>query len=85
MLLIDDMKESQAMKMEVRSKPMAFDNDYFGRVDPFVDRTLRELGNKSNVCIGPFPNVTITEPELIREVFSRMKVYVLTCLSLRGG
>ncbi|KAL9262141.1 Cytochrome P450 72A552-like protein [Drosera capensis] len=72
-LLFGDMKESQEMKMEVMSKPMVFDNnDYFSRVDPFLDRTIREHGEKSFVWIGPFPTVTITKPELIREVFSRM-------------
>ncbi|GAB4849272.1 hypothetical protein Ancab_040166 [Ancistrocladus abbreviatus] len=71
-LLFGDTRDSTRMLVEATSKPISFSNDYLSRVLPFLHHTINKYGTNSFIWHGPVPMISITEPELIREVLSRI-------------
>ncbi|KAJ3695272.1 hypothetical protein LUZ60_000649 [Juncus effusus] len=65
-----DMKENSRLNKEAWTKPMPLSHDIVSRVQPLLYRTIKEHGKISITWIGPTPRVTITDPELVREVLS---------------
>ncbi|KAL2943493.1 11-oxo-beta-amyrin 30-oxidase, partial [Bienertia sinuspersici] len=64
------------MTIEARSKPMLhFSNDHLPRVNSFFHQTVTKYGRKSFIWNGPVPLINITEPQLIREVFMKIKEF----------
>ncbi|KAL8139695.1 hypothetical protein V2J09_005716 [Rumex salicifolius] len=72
-LLFGDMIDSIRMKNEARSKPMEYSNDILSYVDPHFNDSLKNHGENAFIWFGPVPVVTVTQPELIKEVFSKVK------------
>ncbi|GAB4849274.1 hypothetical protein Ancab_040167 [Ancistrocladus abbreviatus] len=70
-LLFGDTKDSARMHREAMSKPIGFANDHSLRVLPFLHHTIETYGKNSFYWSGPVPIVMITDPELIREVFTK--------------
>ncbi|GAB4849275.1 hypothetical protein Ancab_040168 [Ancistrocladus abbreviatus] len=71
-LLFGDTKDLSRFRAEARSKPINFTNDYLHRVNPLLHHTINNYGTNSFIWMGPKPLVTINEPKLIREAFSKM-------------
>ncbi|GMH14191.1 hypothetical protein Nepgr_016032 [Nepenthes gracilis] len=71
-LLFGDLKDFFRSMVEARSQPISFTNDYLSRADPFVYQTIKNYGKNSFAWMGPIPMVNIAEPELIKEVFSKI-------------
>ncbi|KAK7401721.1 hypothetical protein VNO78_13423 [Psophocarpus tetragonolobus] len=72
-LVVGDLKESQKMQKEALSKPMnLFDHDLGSRVESYTQHSLNKHGKNSFIWFGPVPRVTLTEPELIKEVLNKI-------------
>ncbi|OMO74641.1 Cytochrome P450 [Corchorus capsularis] len=69
--LYGDMKENFSMVRQTRSKPMPLSDDIVPYATPFLHQTLKNYGKNSFIWIGPRPRVTITEPEQVKEVFTK--------------
>ncbi|PON69776.1 Cytochrome P450, E-class, group I [Parasponia andersonii] len=69
--LYGDLKESYKMTKEARSKPINFSDDIATRVLPFVIQTVKNFGKDSFIWIGPTPRVNITNPEHLKEIFTK--------------
>ncbi|CAL9116148.1 unnamed protein product [Musa textilis] len=67
-----DLKETARFSKEARAKPMPLDHNIIPRLLPFLHRAMGEYGKRkiSFTWFGPVPQVTITDPELVREVLS---------------
>ncbi|XVE52981.1 hypothetical protein DITRI_Ditri02bG0168200 [Diplodiscus trichospermus] len=69
--LCGDLKESFAMSKQARTKPMPLSDDIVEYVVPFLHRTVRTYGKNSFIWMGPRPRVTITDPEELKEIFTK--------------
>uniref|UniRef100_A0A0E0MZI5 Cytochrome P450 n=1 Tax=Oryza rufipogon TaxID=4529 RepID=A0A0E0MZI5_ORYRU len=67
-----DLTEDLRLVTAARSKPVPMDrpHDFIPRVAPLLHRALEEHGRVSFTWFGPMPRVTITDPDLVREVLS---------------
>ncbi|CAL9187139.1 unnamed protein product, partial [Musa hybrid cultivar] len=65
-----DLKENARFSKEARAKPMPLAHNIIPRLLPFLNRAMDEYGKISFTWFGPVPQVTITDPELVREVLS---------------
>ncbi|THU62056.1 hypothetical protein C4D60_Mb01t01130 [Musa balbisiana] len=65
-----DLKENARFSKEARAKPMPLAHNIIPRLLPFLNRVMDEYGKISFTWLGPVPQVTITDPELVREVLS---------------
>ncbi|KAK9674244.1 hypothetical protein RND81_12G220500 [Saponaria officinalis] len=70
--LYGDLKETVKMRSEAREKPINFTNDFITRVLPFHHQHVTKYGLNCFTWLGPVPVINITQPELIREAFTRM-------------
>jgi len=69
--LAGDARLTQRLNREARSRPMPLGcHDVAPRAMPLFHHTMKEHGKTSITWFGPVPRVTITEPELVREVLS---------------
>jgi cytochrome P450 len=68
--LSGDLKENAKLNKEARAKPMPLSHDIVTRVMPLFHRAMKEYGNLSFTWFGPFPRVTITDPDLVRDILS---------------
>ncbi|RDX71748.1 11-oxo-beta-amyrin 30-oxidase [Mucuna pruriens] len=71
-LLVGDSEEILKMQKEVTSKPMNLSNDLVPHVFPYLQQSVNKHGKNSFVWFGTKPRVTITEPELIKDVLNKM-------------
>ncbi|KAF3631432.1 Cytochrome [Capsicum annuum] len=70
------MKELSGMIKEATSKPMNLsDHDFAPRMVPFFLETIKKYGKNSFIWLGPRPQVLIMDPELIKEVFSKIYLF----------
>ncbi|XP_043688540.1 cytochrome P450 CYP72A219-like isoform X3 [Telopea speciosissima] len=69
-LLLGDLKESQRLFKEARSKPMNLSHHIVPRVMPFHLQTIQNYGKKSAFWFGTNPRLYIMDPELIRDILS---------------
>ncbi|KAH0660560.1 hypothetical protein KY289_029308 [Solanum tuberosum] len=75
-LLYGDMKDVTRMLKEANSKPMNMsDHDLAPRMMPFFLETINKYGKKCFTWMGPKPQVLIMDPELIKEVLSKIYLY----------
>ncbi|ESW21356.1 hypothetical protein PHAVU_005G063900 [Phaseolus vulgaris] len=71
-LLVGDTKDFAKMRKEAFSKPMnLFSHDIVPRVFSFFHHSINTHGKKSFMWFGPAPRVTITDPELIKDVLNK--------------
>ncbi|OIT35287.1 PREDICTED: cytochrome P450 CYP72A219-like [Nicotiana attenuata] len=74
-VLYGDMKEFSGMIKEAYSKPMSLSDDVAPRLMPFFLETIKKYGKRSFIWLGPRPLVLIMDPELIKEVLSKIYLY----------
>ncbi|XP_074319223.1 cytochrome P450 CYP72A219-like [Silene latifolia] len=75
-LLYGDSKDKARMTAEARSKPMSdLSNDHLPRTQPFYHHTVKNHGKRCIMWDGPTPMVNITEPEAIREIFTKINEF----------
>ncbi|ESW21358.1 hypothetical protein PHAVU_005G064100 [Phaseolus vulgaris] len=71
-LLVGDTKDFAKMRKEAFSKPMnLFSHDIVPRVFSFFHHSINTHGKNSFIWFGPVPRVTLTDPELIKDVFNK--------------
>ncbi|KAG5532790.1 hypothetical protein RHGRI_027177 [Rhododendron griersonianum] len=70
-LLFGDLKDNAKMKKEAMSSPISFSQDIVPRVIPSIHDSVATYGKNSFTWIGPKPMVTITDPELVKEILSK--------------
>ncbi|CAJ1957804.1 unnamed protein product [Sphenostylis stenocarpa] len=70
---VGDMNEYRNLRKEAFSKPMnLFSHDIVPRVFSIFDHSINTYGKNSFIWFGPTPRVTVTDPELIKEVLNKM-------------
>ncbi|KAF3618101.1 Cytochrome [Capsicum annuum] len=75
-ILYGDLKDSSRMIEEANSKPMNLsDHDITPRMVPFFLETIKKYGKNSFIWHGPRPQVLIMDPELIKEVLSKIYLF----------
>lgn len=67
-----DIKEEQRLMRAALSKPVPMDrpHDIVPRVAPLLHRVTAEHGKVSFTWFGPYPRITISDPELVRQVLA---------------
>ncbi|XP_030460941.1 cytochrome P450 72A397-like isoform X1 [Syzygium oleosum] len=73
--LFGDLKEDSRLFREAYSKPIALSDDIKPRVLPFWHQSSQTYAKDSFMWIGPTPRVNITNPEQIKEIFSKIYDY----------
>ncbi|EYU31636.1 hypothetical protein ABFS82_13G039700 [Erythranthe guttata] len=73
--LYGDLKEMLNMINHAKSHPINLDDDIKPRVLAFIHKTFLKYGKGSFIWLGPRPAVMITEPELIKEVMTKINLY----------
>ncbi|KAI3411501.1 uncharacterized protein J3R85_017927 [Psidium guajava] len=73
--LFGDLKENARLLKEAKSKPIAVSDDIKPRLLPFLHRSSQTYGKDSFMWLGPIPRVTITNPEQLKEIFSKIYDY----------
>ncbi|XP_055822484.1 cytochrome P450 CYP72A219-like [Solanum dulcamara] len=74
-LLYGDLKELTNKLNEAKSKPINFSDDIAQRLIPFFLDSINKNGKSSFVWLGPYPVVLITDPEHVKEIFTKNYVY----------
>ncbi|KAJ4886702.1 hypothetical protein Rs2_26450 [Raphanus sativus] len=69
--LVGDIKKNVKMLMEARSKPISVTDDITPRLLPLALKMFNSHGRTFFIWIGPVPTIMITNPEHIKEVFSK--------------
>ncbi|XP_028796120.1 cytochrome P450 CYP72A219-like isoform X4 [Neltuma alba] len=70
-----DLKEMVQMFQETYSKPINIDDDIIPRALPFHHQMIQNYGMNSFMWFGPYPAVTVANPEDIKEVLSNISVF----------
>ncbi|CAO2836442.1 unnamed protein product [Amaranthus hypochondriacus] len=73
--LIGDLKETSKLRNEAKKKTLPFTNDFFSHLFPFHHQHFNKYGQNCWTWLGPIPVINIADPELIKEVFSRMNEF----------
>ncbi|KAL3733973.1 hypothetical protein ACJRO7_023339 [Eucalyptus globulus] len=73
--LFGDLKENLRMLKEAKSKPIAVSDDIKPRLLPFLHQSFQTYGKDWFTWMGPIPRVNITNPEQIKEIFSKIYDY----------
>ncbi|MCD7462864.1 hypothetical protein HAX54_049552 [Datura stramonium] len=87
-----DIKEvSKSLNKVANSKPINLSDEIAPRIIPYYLDVIKKYGKRCFIWQGPNPTIIITEPELIKEIFSKNYVYQkpnspnpLTMLLTRG-
>uniref|UniRef100_A0A7N0TJM7 Cytochrome P450 n=1 Tax=Kalanchoe fedtschenkoi TaxID=63787 RepID=A0A7N0TJM7_KALFE len=74
-ILYGDMKENKKMLQQVKSKPINLSENIVPRVLPYIHHCLHTYGNNSIMWVGPKPRILLTEPELIKEFFIKIRQF----------
>ncbi|KAE8683725.1 CYP72A219 protein [Hibiscus syriacus] len=69
--LSGDFKQLIAMRRQTRTNPMALSDDIEPYVTPFLHQVLQKYGKDSFMWIGPWPRVTIMDPEKVKEILTK--------------
>ncbi|XP_042008666.1 cytochrome P450 72A225-like [Salvia splendens] len=75
-LYYGDFKEIGRITGEALSKPMEFTNDIQPRATSIFHQATKNHGENNFIWFGPRPAVSINDPEIIREIFSKNNVYL---------
>ncbi|XP_033128153.1 cytochrome P450 72A13-like isoform X1 [Brassica rapa] len=70
--LVGDVKRNVNMLMEARSKPITLTDDITPRLLPLALKMFNSHGRTFFIWLGPVPTIMITNPEHIKEVFSKV-------------
>ncbi|KAF8086172.1 hypothetical protein N665_0633s0023 [Sinapis alba] len=70
--LVGDIKRNVNMLMEARSRPMKLMDDITPRLLPLALKMFNSHGRTFFLWTGPVPTIMITNPEHIKEVFSKI-------------
>ncbi|XP_030552121.2 cytochrome P450 72A397-like [Rhodamnia argentea] len=70
-----DLKERSRLLKEAMSKPIAVSDDIKPRLLPFLHQSFQTYGKDSFMWIGPTPKVCITNPEQLKNIFSKINDY----------
>ncbi|XP_058183193.1 cytochrome P450 CYP72A219-like isoform X1 [Rhododendron vialii] len=70
-LLFGDVRDNTKMTKEAMSSPISLSQDIVPRVVPSIHDSVATYGKNSFTWIGPKPRVTITDPELLKEILSK--------------
>ncbi|XP_048131168.1 cytochrome P450 72A397-like isoform X2 [Rhodamnia argentea] len=74
--LFGDLNENERMLTEATSKPIAISDDIKPRLLPFLHRSFQIHGKDSFMWMGQTPRVNITNPEQLKEIFSKIYDYI---------
>ncbi|KAF8024181.1 hypothetical protein BT93_F1389 [Corymbia citriodora subsp. variegata] len=74
--LFRDFKENSRLLTEALSKPISVSDDIKPRLLPFWHQSFQIYGKDSFKWIGPTPRVSITNPEQLKEIFSKINDYL---------
>ncbi|XP_019193507.1 PREDICTED: cytochrome P450 CYP72A219-like [Ipomoea nil] len=75
--LLGDLRELNKALREAKSKPPLnnLSDDIASRIVPYFIHSIQQYGKNCFIWLGPKPMVFITDPELIKEVFTKHTVY----------
>uniref|UniRef100_A0A7N0VDZ4 Cytochrome P450 n=1 Tax=Kalanchoe fedtschenkoi TaxID=63787 RepID=A0A7N0VDZ4_KALFE len=73
--LYGDLKDSIEAEKEATSEAMSLSDDIVPRLLPFIDHSIKKHGKNSFLWMGSAAWVNIMEPELIREAFTKIRVF----------
>ncbi|KAM1001349.1 hypothetical protein ACFX15_007556 [Malus domestica] len=76
-----DLKEISMMLKEAVSKPMNLSHDTAPRVVPYAHQSVSTYGKNSFIWIGPTPRVNITNPEDLKNIFTKHEDFPKPALS----
>ncbi|KAF1885439.1 hypothetical protein Lal_00029328 [Lupinus albus] len=71
-ILVGDVSDMLKMRKEAKYKPMTLSHDIIPRVLPFVYQSVIKHGKNSFIWFGPVPRLTITDPQLIKDVYNNI-------------
>ncbi|KAJ0102770.1 hypothetical protein Patl1_04990 [Pistacia atlantica] len=71
-LLYGDLKENLMMIKEAKSSPLNLSDDVVPLVLPFIDKLVKEYGDNSFTWFGTVPRVIITNPNQLKEIFTKI-------------
>ncbi|KAJ0985944.1 hypothetical protein J5N97_004300 [Dioscorea zingiberensis] len=72
-----DLKENARLSKEAESRPLPLHcHDIAPRVLPLFHNAIKDHGKISITWLGPYPRVTLTEPELVIEVLNKFGHFV---------
>ncbi|KAF8024214.1 hypothetical protein BT93_F1420 [Corymbia citriodora subsp. variegata] len=74
-LPLGDLKEMSRLMREAASKPIALSDDIKPHLLPLEHQSFQTYGKESFMWIGPTPRVSISNPELLKEIFSKTDDY----------
>ncbi|XP_048131166.1 cytochrome P450 72A397-like [Rhodamnia argentea] len=74
--LFGDLNENARLLKAAKSKPIAISDDIKPRIVPLLHRSFQIHGKDSFMWMGPTPRVNITNPEQLKEIFSKMYDYL---------
>ncbi|KAJ0985933.1 hypothetical protein J5N97_004289 [Dioscorea zingiberensis] len=91
-VLHGDLKENTRLSEEAKSRPLPLHcHDIAPRVVPVLHNAIKDHGKISITWFGPYPRVTLMEPELVKEVlsnkfghFAKVRPNPLTKLLVQG-
>ncbi|XP_061365512.1 cytochrome P450 72A68-like isoform X2 [Gastrolobium bilobum] len=69
--LVGDLKDFLKIQKEARSKPMNLSDDIVPHVFSYIQQSVNKHGKNSFIWYGPIPRVTLTDPELIKDVLNK--------------
>ncbi|XP_049386888.1 cytochrome P450 CYP72A219-like [Solanum stenotomum] len=75
-LLYGDLNELTKSIVEAKSKPINFSDDIAQRLIPFFLDSINKNGKSSFMWLGPYPVILITDPEHLKEIFTKNYVYL---------
>ncbi|KAL9432988.1 hypothetical protein AB3S75_027904 [Citrus x aurantiifolia] len=70
-----DMKELAQTTKEAKSRPISLSDDIARRILPFHHHIITNFGKNSFIWMGPRPNIHITDPKMIREIFLKHDIF----------
>ncbi|CAA3031949.1 cytochrome P450 CYP72A219-like [Olea europaea subsp. europaea] len=73
--LYGDLKDLTGAVQKAVSKPINIPDDIKPRVIPFFIKTIQKYGTNSFIWVGPKPSVIIRDPELVKEVLTKIYIY----------
>ncbi|XP_052292248.1 cytochrome P450 CYP72A219-like isoform X3 [Citrus sinensis] len=70
-----DVKELAQTTKEAESRPISLSDDIARRILPFHHHIITNFGKNSFIWMGPRPNIHITDPKMIREIFLKHDIF----------
>ncbi|CAI9113135.1 OLC1v1013678C1 [Oldenlandia corymbosa var. corymbosa] len=73
--LLGDQYESGKLIREAMSRPIAIDQDANKRIIPHIIKSVEKHGKKSFMWVGRIPRVLVTDPEHVREIYTKYYLF----------